>query len=170
MEQLTPTMPASQPGGAAAVNPLALLLSPGNILCDLDVPSKGRALDAIGRLLGERHGLAPAAVAAALAAREDLGSTGLGQGMAIPHARMKGLRHVIAGFVRLLLPIPFDAPDSKPVSAMLVLLVPERASEEHLQLLAWAVQMFADRRFREELGQCADAEAIHRLFACWTAR
>jgi PTS system nitrogen regulatory IIA component len=96
-----------------------------------------------------------------------MGSTGLGHGVAIPHARIKGLRTAVAAIVRTRLPIPFDAPDGKPVSDMVVLLVPEKATEEHLQILASVAQMFADRQFREKLRTCVDASSVRRLFADW---
>ncbi len=89
-------------------------------------------------------GLPQAQVVESLNAREKLGSTGLGQGVALPHARIKNLPQAVAAFVRPKLPIPFDAPDAKPVWAMLVLLVPEHATEEHLQILAELAQMFGD--------------------------
>jgi PTS system nitrogen regulatory IIA component len=85
--------------------------------------------------------------------------------MAIPHARIKGLQQAVAAFVRTRLPIPFDAPDGKPVSEIVVLLVPERATEQHLNLLAWIAQLFADPHFRERLRMCTDAAAVQRLFA-----
>ena len=71
-----------------------------------------------------------------LFAREKLGSTGLGQGIAIPHGRIKGLKDALGAFVRPRQPIPFDAPDGKPVSLVFVLLVPEQATEKHLQILS----------------------------------
>jgi mannitol/fructose-specific phosphotransferase system IIA component (Ntr-type) len=87
----------------------------------------------------------------ALFAREKLGSTGLGQGIAIPHGRIKGLKAPVGAFVRLVNGVQFDAPDGKPVGLIFVLLVPEAANEHHLQLLSELAQMFSDREFREQL-------------------
>ena len=70
-------------------------------------------------------------------------------------------------FVRLEQPIPFDAPDSKPVAQVFVLLVPEHATEQHLQLLSELAQMFSDRAFRERIGSATDAAALHALFQQW---
>ncbi|WP_366504391.1 PTS sugar transporter subunit IIA [Propionivibrio sp.] len=70
-------------------------------------------------------------------------------------------------YVGLKSPIPFDAPDGKPVSDILVLLVPKQATEEHLQILAEATQMFSDGRFRERLHQCKHAQEVKQLFATW---
>jgi PTS system nitrogen regulatory IIA component len=104
-----------------------------------------------------------------LFAREKLGSTGLGQGIAIPHGRIKGLKTPIGAFVRLAAPVQFDAPDGKPVDLVFVLLVPEAANEHHLQLLSELAQMFSDKSFREQLAAAADAAALHGLFANWHA-
>jgi PTS system nitrogen regulatory IIA component len=151
------------------MNAVAELLSPETVLLDVDVPTKARALDEAARALAPRDGLAAAAVAASLAAREAMGSTGLGQGVAIPHARIKGLPQARLAFVRTKLAIPFDAPDGKPVSEMLVLLVPEHATEQHLQILADAAQMFCDRAFRERLRAATAPGQVCALFAGWSA-
>jgi nitrogen PTS system EIIA component len=149
----------------SAMNLIAQLLSPEDILLDVDATGKTRVFEEVARLLERRHGLSRTQVVDSLCAREKLGSTGVGHGVAIPHARIKGLRKVAAAIVRTRLPIPFDAPDGKPVSDMVVLLVPEQATEEHLQILAWVAQMFADRQFREQLRMCVDAASVRRLFA-----
>ena len=109
------------------------------------------------------------AVAGSLHAREKLGSTGLGQGIAIPHGRIKGLREARGAFARLKSPIAFDAPDGRPVSSVFVLLVPEHATEQHLQLLSELAQMFSDKRFREALAGAPDAAAMYELFRNWSA-
>jgi PTS system nitrogen regulatory IIA component len=149
------------------MNPIAQLLSPEDILLDVDAPSKTRVFEEIGRLLERRHGLSQMQVVDSLCAREKLGSTGLGHGVAIPHARIKGLNKAVAAIMRTRLPIPFDAPDGKPVSDMVVLLVPAQATEEHLKILAWVAQVFADRQFREKLRMCVDVSSVSRLFADW---
>ena len=96
-----------------------------------------------------------------------MGSTGLGQGIAIPHGRIKGLKEARGAYLRLVAPVQFDAPDGKPVDQVFVLLVPEAATEHHLQLLSELAQMFSDRNFREQLGKAPDAVAAHRLFVDW---
>jgi len=144
---------------------LADLLHADDVLLDVDVTTKKRVFQEVGRLLHERHGLEHALVAESLGKREDLGSTGLGHGVAIPHARLKNVKQPIAAFVRTRLPIPFDAPDDKPVSDMVVLLVPEKATEFHLQILAAIAEKFSDRVFREKLRACARADEVSRLFS-----
>jgi PTS system nitrogen regulatory IIA component len=157
-----------QSADSPRMNPVAQLLSPEDILLDLDVSTKKRVFEEVGRLLERRHGVVQTQVVESLSAREKLGSTGLGQGVALPHARIKHLRQAVAAFVRLKLPIPFEAPDGKPVSEMLVLLVPEHATDQHLQLLAEVAQMFCDRGFREQLRTGVDPGGICHLFADWT--
>jgi PTS system nitrogen regulatory IIA component len=151
----------------SAMNLMAQLLSPEDILLDVDASSKTRVFEEVGRLLERRHGLSHTQVVDSLCAREKMGSTGLGHGVAIPHARVKGLRKAVAAIVRTRLPIPFDAPDGKPVSDMMVLLVPEKATDEHLEILASVSQMFAARQFREKLRTCVDASSVSRLLADW---
>ena len=146
---------------------IAQLLAPEDILLDLDAATKKRLFEEVARFFAQRHGLAQAKVFRSLSAREQLGSTGLGQGFAVPHARVEGLRQAVAAFVRTRLPIAFDAPDDQPVSAMVVLLVPALATEQHLQILAECAQRFSDRRFREQLRICVDACSVSRLFAGW---
>jgi PTS system nitrogen regulatory IIA component len=152
---------------AGPINPVSRLLSTDDILLDVEASTKLRVFEEVARLFERRHGFSQAQVVEALCARESLGSTGLGHGVAIPHARIKGLQRAVVAYVRTRLSIPFDAPDGKPVSDMLVLLVPELATDEHLQLLAWSAQLFGDRRFREQLRTCAVPSEVRELFAGW---
>jgi PTS system nitrogen regulatory IIA component len=85
-----------------------------------------------------------------------------------PHGRIKGLKEVRAAFLRLATPVQFDAPDGKPVGYVFILLVPEAATEHHLQLLSELAQMFSDKTFRERLAAAPDAAATHELFAHWS--
>jgi PTS system nitrogen regulatory IIA component len=104
-----------------------------------------------------------------LFAREKLGSTGLGQGIAIPHGRIKGLKDAVGACMRLDNPVQFDSPDGKPVNLAFVLLVPEAATERHLQLLSELAQMFSDRGFREQVATASDSGVVHQLFNDWQA-
>jgi len=149
------------------MNQIASLLRADRIVLDLDVGSKGRLFDAVGALFERDAGLQGSAVSASLAAREKLGSTGLGQGIAIPHGRIRGLTKAIGGFVRLAHGIEFEAPDGKPVTQIFVLLVPEQATDQHLQLLSELAQMFSERAFRERLARAADTDALQQVFADW---
>lgn len=151
------------------MSPIAQLLTPSNIALDIDVDSKGRLFDEAGALFERSAGLSRSTVSASLAAREKLGSTGLGQGIAIPHGRIKGLGKATGAFMRLTKPIAFDAPDGKPVTQLFILLVPEHATEEHLQLLSELAQMFSERSFRDQLASAATAEDLLALFRAWEA-
>ena len=169
MEQLLRAAVARDAPQAAthARNPIGDLLSHEDIILDLDADSKNQAFDAIADFLGRCHGLDAEQVRVGLTEREALGSTGLGRGVAIPHARVKGLQGAVAVFARLGTPIAFDAPDRKPVSDLLVLLVPERATDEHLKILALVAEMFCDTCFRESLRSLADPSDVYRLFSTW---
>jgi PTS system nitrogen regulatory IIA component len=146
---------------------IAKLLPQGNVVTDLQVSSKKRLFEQAGLLFENRHGIAKSIVFDSLFARERLGSTGLGQGVAIPHGRIKGLKDSLCAFVRLAQPVPFDAPDGNPVSLVFVLLVPEQATEKHLQMLSELAQMFSDKSLREAMGQAPDAPALHQLITAW---
>ena len=146
---------------------VAKLLPPANVLLDLSVSSKKRLFEQVGLLFENNHGIARSLVFDSLFARERLGSTGLGQSVAIPHGRIKGLKEALGAFVRLAQPVPFDAPDGKPVQLLFVLLVPEQATEKHLQILSELAQMFSDRALREAMTSAPDAVALHQLITAW---
>ena len=149
------------------MNLISKLLPPSNIVLDLEVSSKKRMFEQAGLIFENNQGLARSLVFDSLFARERLGSTGLGQGVAIPHGRIKGLREAVAAFVRLGTPVPFDSPDGKPVKLLFVLLVPEQATEQHLQILSELAQMFSDPNLREQLIQTKDAGGLHQLISNW---
>ena len=146
---------------------VATLLPATNILPDLAASSKKRLFEHLGLLFENQHGIARGVVFESLFARERLGSTGLGQGVAIPHGRIKGLKDARAAFARLSQPVPFDAPDGKPVNLVFALLVPEHATEKHLEILSELAQMFSDRALRETLAGAADAAALHQIISTW---
>ncbi len=138
-----------------------------NVLLDSESASKKRVFERVGLLFENTHNIARSQVFDSLFAREKLGSTGLGQGVAIPHGRVKGLRDAAAAFIKMQNPIPFDAPDGLPVNFIFVLLVPERATDLHLQLLGELAQMFSDKSFREKLQNTDIPAEIHQLFTDW---
>ncbi|HYO26651.1 MAG TPA: PTS IIA-like nitrogen regulatory protein PtsN [Azonexus sp.] len=146
------------------MNPLNNLLSASQVLLDFDASSKKRVFEQAGMLFESHLGLARSIVFDSLFAREKLGSTGLGQGIAIPHGRIKGLKHAAGAFLRLATPVPFDSPDGRPVNLLFILLVPEQATEEHLQILSELAQRFSERSFRDKLLAAPDAAAIVALF------
>ena len=143
---------------------LARLLVAENVVLDAEVTSKKRLFEQIGLLLENSHGIASSTVFDSLFAREKLGSTGLGQGIAIPHGRIKGLREAVGAFLRLAQPLPFDAPDGRPVTLVFALLVPEQATEQHLQILSELAQRFSEREFRDALGAAAGRDVVLHAF------
>ncbi|HAF44659.1 MAG TPA: PTS IIA-like nitrogen-regulatory protein PtsN [Gallionellaceae bacterium] len=146
---------------------ISKILTPECVLLDNESASKKRVFERVGLLFENTQQIARSQVFDSLFAREKLGSTGLGQGVAIPHGRVKGLRDAAAAFVKMQNPIPFDAPDGLPVSFIFVLLVPERATDMHLQLLGELAQMFSDKVFRDKLQSTDDPAEIHKLFTEW---
>ena len=149
------------------MNLISRLLPASNVLLDLPASSKKRAFEQAGLLFENNQGVARAKVFDSLFARERLGSTGLGQGVAIPHGRIKGLKEAVAAFVRVAEPVPFDAPDGQPVSVMIFLLVPEQASQAHLDLLSELAQMLSDKAFRQTLLDAPSPEAVHAALTAW---
>lgn len=149
------------------MNLISKVLPVENVMLDADATSKKRVFERVGVLFENTHKIARSQTFDSLFARERLGSTGLGHGVAIPHGRIKGLRDAIAAFVKTQALIPFDAPDGQPVNLIFVLLVPERATDLHLQLLGELAQMFSDKTFREQIQNSNDVAEIHRLFSSW---
>ncbi|NCF26658.1 MAG: PTS IIA-like nitrogen regulatory protein PtsN [Gammaproteobacteria bacterium] len=122
---------------------LSEILSPDCIRLDSDATSKKRVLESVSQLLADTdEELSPREVFDCLIAREKLGSTGLGQGVAIPHGRLAGLDKTIGVFLRLPKGVDFDAPDNEPVDLVFALLVPKESTEEHLQVLASIASYF----------------------------
>lgn len=146
------------------MNPLTNILSASQVLLDLEASSKKRVFEQAGLLFEAHLGLARSVIFDSLFAREKLGSTGLGQGVAIPHGRIKGLKQAAGAFMRLATPVPFDSPDGRAVNLLFVLLVPEQATEQHLQVLSELAQRFSDRAFRESLLTAADPATVVALF------
>lgn len=146
---------------------LGPLLTPADVALDVDALVPETVLSVGAEIIARNHGLATAAVKAALAAREGLGCTALGHGVALPHARMAVLAQPAAAFVRTRAPLDFGAFDGKPVSCFLVLVVPAEAAEVHLKLLANAATLLNDPSFRAAIRGAAAAPDIVRLFAEW---
>src|SRR3982751_3401737 len=149
------------------MNRLAAILPAGDVLVDVDATSKKRVFEQAGLLFENQHAIARATVTDNLFARERLGSTGLGHGVAIPHGRIKGLKNPLAAVLRVRQPIAFDAPDEEPVSLLIFLLVPEAATQRHLEILSEIAEMLSDRELRERLKTEGDAAKVHELIANW---
>jgi PTS system nitrogen regulatory IIA component len=139
------------------------ILPATNVVIDLEASDKKSLFELMGQLFEEKQQIARKAVFDSLQDRENLGSTGLGHGIAIPHGRIKGIRQAIGALVRLKNAIPFDAPDDKPVSLLFVLLVPAHASDLHLQILGELAQLFSNKTLRQNLFAVTDATQLHQL-------
>ncbi len=149
------------------MNRLASILPAAQVLVSVDATSKKRAFEEAGLLFENLHALSRALVTDSLFARERLGSTGLGHGVAIPHGRIKGLKSPMAAVVQLAEPIGFDAPDEQPVKLLIFLLVPETATQKHLEILSEIAELLSDAPLREKMKNSADAGALHQLIATW---
>jgi|SRR5579864_2622891 nitrogen PTS system EIIA component len=149
------------------MNFLGELLGPDDIRLDVEASTQEQVLQTIASMLAAQHGLSQAVILESMKAREQLGSTAVGHGVAIPHARMRQCAAAAAVFVRTKDPIPFDAPDAKPVSVFLGLIVPDMANERHLKLLATAAGMLSEKPFREKLRTLTDPKALRELLAAW---
>jgi PTS system nitrogen regulatory IIA component len=149
------------------MNRLASILSPAQVLAQVEVTSKKRAFEEAGLLFENLHGLSRALVTDSLFSRERLGSTGLGHGVAIPHGRIKGLKSPMAAVFQLSQPIGFDAPDDQVVGLLIFLLVPEAATQKHLEILSEIAELLSDADLREKLKASTDAAQLHALIACW---
>jgi PTS system nitrogen regulatory IIA component len=137
---------------------------------DVIAGSKKRVLEFLGGLAAAGEpALDPTDVFESLIARERLGSTGIGHGIAIPHGRLKNSDHVIGALVHLQEPIDFDAIDDKPVDLLFALLVPENATEEHLEVLARLAQLFSSEEARHRLREAPDAAALFQTILSYEA-
>lgn len=149
------------------MNRLSAILPASQVLVDVDASSKKRVFEHAGLLFENHHAIARATVTDNLFARERLGSTGLGHGVAIPHGRIKGLKNPLAAVIRLSQPIPFDAPDEEPVGLLIFLLVPEAATQRHLEILSEIAELLSDRELRERLKSDGSAAEVHGFIERW---
>jgi PTS system nitrogen regulatory IIA component len=142
------------------------LLSPERIRCDVHSSSKKRLLELISEELARNSDeLSKREIFESLCARERLGSTGLGKGVAIPHGRVKGTSSVEASFFRLRKPLPFDAVDGEPVDLLFAMAVPEDCSEDHLKLLAQVAELFSDPELLRELREADNSGRMLKLLS-----
>lgn len=149
------------------MNRLSAILPAEQVLVSVDATSKKRAFEEAGLLFESLHGLNRALITDSLFARERLGSTGLGHGVAIPHGRIKGLKQPLAAVFQLAHPIGFDAPDEQPVRLMIFLLVPEAATQKHLEILSEIAELLSDSALREQMKASTVAAALHQLITAW---
>ena len=142
------------------------LLTVDYILYDIAISSKKRLLEELAGLLSQqRTALDKDTVCRTLTERERLGSTGIGGGIALPHGRLNGINECIAAAIRLKEPLDFDAPDEKPISLAIALLVPADAATQHLQILADLARLFHDASRREQVLKASDTAGLMALLA-----
>ncbi len=140
------------------------ILSPKSVLWDNNCHSKKDALDIIAGLISESDNTTiQTEIFDCLIARERLGSTGLGNGIAIPHGRLKNSKKTTAAFLRLGHGIDYDALDKQPVDLLFALIVPEESVEEHLQLLQTLAKMFSDAGITDKIRQAGTPEEIYTI-------
>ena len=149
------------------MNRLANILPVEQVLVGVDATSKKRAFEEAGLLFENLHGLSRALVTDSLFARERLGSTGLGHGVAIPHGRIKGLKSPMAAVFQLAQSIGFDAPDEQPVKILIFLLVPEAATQKHLEILSEIAELLSNAAVRDGMLVSPSAQSLHALIAHW---
>ena len=149
------------------MNRLATILPVEQVLVGVDATSKKRAFEEAGLLFESLHGLSRALVTDSLFARERLGSTGLGHGVAIPHGRIKGLKSPMAAVFQLAQAIGFDAPDEQAVKLLIFLLVPEAATQKHLEILSEIAEILSNASTRDNMISSATASSLHNLIDKW---
>ncbi|MDH5544796.1 MAG: PTS IIA-like nitrogen regulatory protein PtsN [Gammaproteobacteria bacterium] len=147
---------------------LSSLLDQEHVASHVQSASKKRALEELSQLIVKGEpGLSQTEVFECLIARERLGSTGLGKGVAIPHGRLKSGEKVIAAFVQLADGVDFDSPDGQPVDLLCALMVPPDSTDEHLQTLAALSEMFRNEQLRDALRGANNDESLFQVLQEW---
>ena len=149
------------------MNALTHLFALDCIALDTSANNRGDVFAVAGELFSKQVGIDSNTVVGFLNAREDLGSTALGAGVAIPHGRVKGLKQPIAAFIRLKTAIYFAAPDGEPVSILIFLLVPEKATQQHLEILSSIAQLLSDADARQFLTSTNEPDKVCDLLQQW---
>ncbi|MEL0169223.1 MAG: PTS IIA-like nitrogen regulatory protein PtsN [Pseudomonadaceae bacterium] len=139
------------------------ILTPERTFAGVQGGSKKRVLELIGKLVAQHTNLDPDAIYENLIARERLGSTGFGNGIAIPHCRIEDCHQAIGALLQLDGKIDFDALDGQPVDLIFVLLVPQEATEQHLQILKMLAGKLDNAELRDALRAAPDADALYRV-------
>ncbi|MGM0766971.1 MAG: PTS IIA-like nitrogen regulatory protein PtsN [Pseudomonadota bacterium] len=138
------------------------ILAPELTLCRVPASSKKRVLEFIAEQVNHQDAtLSETQIFNNLISRERLGSTGIGQGIAIPHCRLEGLDRVVGVLLTLEEGVGFDAIDNQPVDLVFALIVPKEATSEHLELLSQLAEQFNDRGFCDQLRQCTEARTLY---------
>ncbi len=138
-----------------------------NIALDVNVADKQQLFENVAQLFEKQCAISATVISESLLERENLASTGLGQGVAVPHGRIEGLKTPTAALVRLAEPLAFDSPDNLPVNLMIVLLIPDNVTQKHLEILSEIAEMFSDTPFKDALTQEKNPESIHNMITSW---
>jgi PTS system nitrogen regulatory IIA component len=150
------------------MNSIAQLLTPGRSLCQARSSSTKQAFELIADAVAREQEVGhPTELVAGLLAREKLGSTGLGKGIAIPHCRLRDCESPLGVLVTLATPAPFDAPDERDVDLLFALVVPPEATQEHLNLLAELARLFSQPEFCDALRACRTSEVLYNTAINW---
>ena len=144
---------------------IADILAPEHVVLGLRAQDKRRLIEEVARLGAEPAGVEASTIAEALNARERLGSTGMGSGIALPHARLATLTRPFGMFVRLRTPLDFDAIDGQRVALVFVLLLPAQSGGEHLNALACVARKLRDEGVRAALHEVADPDQAYAILA-----
>ena len=142
---------------------ISQILSPQLTFAAVEGGSKKRVLELIGKLIAQHTQLAADAIYESLIAREKLGSTGFGNGIAIPHCRLEQCTEAVGALLQLESRIDFDSLDGEPVDLIFVLLVPHEATEQHLQILKTLAEKLDQEDIREALRRAPDAQTLYRV-------
>lgn len=138
------------------------ILSPELALCGLPGSSKKKVLEEIAQRIAQQYpDINENTIFNSLIGRERLGSTGIGQGIAIPHCRLENCQKVIGALLTLDQKVPFDAIDNEPVDLLFVLLVPQEATSEHLELLSQLAEKFNNSELCQQLRSCKDNRSLY---------
>ena len=149
------------------MNRLGKILKVDQVVVNVDTTSKKRVFEHAGLIFESKCGVSRSKVFDSLFARERLGSTGLGEGIAIPHGRIEGLKEAVATVLSLSSPIPFDASDNIPFHLLIFLLVPVDASQKHLEILGEVAEMLSDKNFRMQLDHPQNANVLYSKLCDW---
>ena len=149
------------------MNRLAQILPKENIRISLKATSKKRVFEQASLIFESKCNIARSKIFNSLFSREKLGSTGLGNGIAIPHGRLEGLKKSIAVVLCLDVPIPFDAADGKAVDLLIFLLVPTNSSKDHLEILAEVANMLSDGKFIDGLRYSTSIDRLYKEICSW---
>ncbi len=146
---------------------LSKIIPRENIALDLIAADKQQLFEKVAQLFEKQCAISSSIISESLLERENLASTGLGQGVAVPHGRVVGLKTPIAAFIQLAEPLAFGSPDNNPVTLLITLLIPDNVTQKHLEILSEIAEMFSDTAFRDALTQEKNPEVIHNMITSW---